>query len=265
MTPLEKHINLMAGYARFQAEQSDLAPLMICNAAPGQRALVYRNSGMLGLVGALRSNYPCLEALMGEAFFSEMAKAYIHNYPPVQRSLVGYGGQLADFIDAQVAEHKLVWLGDLARLDRAWLEAHLAADAAPLPLDQIAEVPQEKLLTALLEFHCSLRIVETRWDIAPLWLKLKSGNIPDAQQTLDDSLSVTMFWRPRGEVIARALLSEDRTFLQTLLQRKTLNEACSNILETDPYADLAVLIAGIVSAGLITDLIFEEAHTYENP
>lgn len=264
MTPLEKHVYLMSGYARFEAQQSDLAPLMIAKVAPGQRALVYRNSGMLALVGALRSNYPRLDALMGEAFFSQMAKAYVQRYPAKQRSLVGYGDQLADFIDSQVGEHKLEWLGDLARLDRGWLEAHLAADAASLTLERIADIPQETLLTAFLEFHPSLRLIQTRWDIGALWLDLKAGILPDTQQTLDDMPSTMMFWRPAGDVLAKSLSSEDFAFLEILRRGETLNEACSILMEANPDANLSILIAGIFSADLITNLSFEEAHPHEN-
>ena len=264
MTPLEKHINLISSYARFQAEQGDLAPLMFANASPGQRALVYRNSGMLALVEALRSNYPRLNALMGESFFSEMAKAYIHQHPAKKRSLVGYGEQLAHFIDSQVNEHKLAWLGDLARLDRAWLEAHLAADAPPLTADQIASIPHEQLLAALIEFHPRLQIVETRWDMAPLWLNLKAGILPDTDQSLDDIPSAMMFWRPKGEVLAKSLPPEGYALLETLLLGMGLNDACSLLIETQPDVDLSTLIAGIFSADVVTDIIFRKAHSHEN-
>ncbi|MGJ8562816.1 MAG: HvfC/BufC N-terminal domain-containing protein [Alphaproteobacteria bacterium] len=265
MTPLEKHINLMSGFARFQAEQSDLAPLMAAKVAPGQRALVYRNSGMLAIVGALRSNYPRLDALMGESFFSEMAKAYIHLHPVKQRSLVGFGERLAQFIDSQVSEHNLEWLGDLARLDRGWLEAHLAADSAPLPIERIAETPQEHLLAAKLEFHPSLRVVETRWDLGPLWQDIKSGVLPGAQLTLNTIPSAMMFWRPRSVVLGKSLSPEDYAFIEILRRGKTLADACSLVIDTYPSADLPVLIADIVSEDLITNLTFKEAHSHDNP
>ena len=73
MTPLERHIRLISGFASRQAKQEDLAPLMDMKVAPGQRAFVYRNSGLLACVEALQSNYRRLATLMGEESFRNTA------------------------------------------------------------------------------------------------------------------------------------------------------------------------------------------------
>jgi len=252
MTPLERHIRLVSGFAARQSKQEDLGPLMDTNVAPGQRAYVYRNSGVLACVEALQSNYRRLALLMGEASFRDMARAFVVRHPPERRSLVGYGETLPDFIDAHSGDHGLPWLADLARLDRGWLEAHLAADAQPIGADAIAHLSEDALLTLRFAPHPSVRRVETAFDLSAIWSALEAGEAPEGQVHIIKRAATHMFWRPAHEVQHVPLSSAASALLAALIADETLGQACEAAIVRDPGADLSAIIAFIFQSGLLT-------------
>lgn len=254
MTPLERHIRLVSGFAAQQARQDDLAPLMDTGAPPGQRAFVYRNSGMLAATSALVSNYPRLVTLMGEASFRDMARAFVTRHPPEKRSLVGYGRALADFICEHVDDHAMPWLGDLARLDRGWLDAHLAGDAQPIGAGAVAHLSEDDLMATRFTPHPSLRLVGTGFDLASLWSTLDAGLAPQGQVQIPQRSAHHLFWRPAHEVNTAPLPGATAAFLASLVAGKPLAQACQSALTAQPGADLSAIIAFTFQSGLLTGL-----------
>ena len=87
---------------------------------------------MRAIIDALASSYPAVLRLVGQPYFDALGATYLRNYPPTARTLVGYGENFPDFV-AQVESAKaLPYLRDIARLDRAFLESSIAADAPAL-------------------------------------------------------------------------------------------------------------------------------------
>ena len=251
MTPLERHIKLVSGFAARHAEQQDLAPLMEANVAPGQRALVYRNSGMLAGVEALHSNYRRLAALMGTNAFRDMARAFVALHPPERRSLVGYGEALASFIVAHVDDHAMPWLADFARLDRGWLEAHLAADAPTITAADVAHLGEGELMATNFQPHPSLRIVETGFDLWPVWSDFDQGRAPQGQVLITERPTACLFWRPGHEVSAAPLSVGSNAFLKTLIDGQMLGQACEAAITAEPGAELSAIIAFTFQSGLL--------------
>lgn len=251
---LEQHIEAMSSFAAGRASTAALTPLMEGGADPGQRAQVYRNSGILACVEALRSNYLRLAAVMGDEFFGALARAYSDAEPPSTRSLVGYGASLAHFVAAGESEHGLPWLSDIARLDRGWLDAHLAPDADLLSPGTLAEVDNSTLMTSILGIHPSAQLVDTEWATASLWTDLKSGKLPNRQMSLAHQSEHVLFWRPEGEVVMRALSPGEHAFLNSAMSQSLLGVACEAALAAEPTVDLSNLIAGAFSSGLFVTI-----------
>ncbi len=252
MTPLERHIQLVSGFAARQAKQEDLAPLMETNVAPGQRAFVYRNSGMLACVEALRSNHKRLATLMGETAFGDMARNFIIHNPPTRRSLVGYGETLPAFIASHVDAHGLPWLADLARLDRAWLAAHMAVDGPVLAADAVAGLDEDALMQSRFTLHSSLHLVETEFDLWALWCTLDRGEAPEGTVAIPERPTRQAFLRPAFEVEAHPLTPASGAFLEALLSGETLAGACEAALAVNADADLTAMIAFSFQSGLFS-------------
>lgn len=246
---LDQHINALAAFAGGRGTPASLSPLMKGLADPGQRALVYRNSGVLACVEALRSNYQRLASVMGDDFFAALARAYVDAEPPSSRSLVGYGGSLPRFISESESEHGLPWLADIARLDRAWLESHLSPDARPLVADDLAGLDSATLMTSSPVTHPSLRIVETEWTTTSLWTDLSTGNLPRQQTALSHRTEHALFLRPGGETHMRPISPGEHAFLSATMSGASLGAACEAALTRQAEIDLSNLIADAFSSG----------------
>src|SRR5688572_2123247 len=93
---------------------------------------VYRNTVARGAIEALRAGFPTIDALIGAEAFTEAALAYRDERPPVSPVLADYGASFPGFLARQPWTEELPYLADVARLDRLWIEAHLAADRVSL-------------------------------------------------------------------------------------------------------------------------------------
>ena len=91
---------------------------------------VYRNTVRLACVEALAANHPTVVQLVGEAWFGDAAAIFAATHPSRDGVLAGYGEGFAEFLASTSRRRaELVYLPGVARLDRCWTEAHLAADA----------------------------------------------------------------------------------------------------------------------------------------
>lgn len=99
---------------------------------PAHRFAVHRNNSIASLADALADTFPVVQALVGEEFFRAMAAAFVRAHPPASPLLHAYGQRFAEFIAGFGPARPLAYLADVARLERARVDACHAADAPPL-------------------------------------------------------------------------------------------------------------------------------------
>jgi hypothetical protein len=136
---------------------------------------VYRNNVVSAVAGALASNYPAVRRLVGDPFFNALAAAYFSAAPPLTRTLVGYGEDLPRVLEDLLPAEAAPYLGDVARLDRAWLEAHLAADAAAMTAGTLAGADALAIARLRVTLHPSVGIVCTSWSVFDVWRANRDG------------------------------------------------------------------------------------------
>lgn len=120
---------------------------------------VYRNTVRSGCIAALGDNHPTVRTLLGADAFAALADAHVRAEPPGDGRLAVYGSGFAAFVARHPLSTRFPWLVDVARLDRAWMEAHLAADAPALRPDAVAALAADALLALPLEPHPAARLV----------------------------------------------------------------------------------------------------------
>ncbi len=252
MLSLEAHMDAVIGLIEGRSGTSALAPLLADGVDAGPRALVYRNSSLLAASDALKSNYQATAAIMGDAFFAAMARAYISDNRATSRSLVGYGKSLPEFIAAGVSEHGLPWLADLARLDRAWLAAHLAPDEVPFPAEAFAELAgdQDALFETRLTLGANVCVIRSEWKLYNLWADLRRGNIPDGQVEVAQETDCVLIARPFSEVFDRVLSLGEFAFLRALKAGATLGAAAQIALGQAEDFDIGQALAENITDGL---------------
>ncbi|MFO1298984.1 MAG: DNA-binding domain-containing protein [Burkholderiaceae bacterium] len=118
---------------------------------------VYRNTVVTGCIDALAANYPAVVRLVGDEWFRAAAAVHVRRAPPSHPCLFDYGDGFAEFLAAFAPAAGLPYLPDIARLDRLWTEAHLAADEPPLDASRVAALAPGELARTVLAPHASAR------------------------------------------------------------------------------------------------------------
>ena len=66
---------------------------------PAVRFAVYRNNVVTSLVDALADGFPVVRQLVGDEFFTAMARVHVARHPPRSAVLSDWGDAFAAFID----------------------------------------------------------------------------------------------------------------------------------------------------------------------
>jgi|JI10StandDraft_1071094.scaffolds.fasta_scaffold05514_4 hypothetical protein len=205
---------------------------------------VYRNTVHKGMRDALAANFPTVARLVGDEWFAGCAAVYGAGQLPQRASLFDYGGDFGEFLDGFEPAAELVYLGDVARLDRWWIEAHVAPDAPALAAGALVEQAAETLFELRLTLHPSARCG---------WFETPAPTIWQANRDVACALP-DLVWRPEGALLARRagavemLVIDAATlaFIAACGTGATLGTAASAALTTDPGFDVAAWLATLL-------------------
>jgi hypothetical protein len=149
------------------------------------------------------------------------------------------------------------WLPDVARIERAWLDAYHAADAEPLSVAALAAIPPERLSEATFVPHPATRIVRSRFSAVTIFA-CNRGDAPE--ERIDAGMPEdALITRPDAETIVRHLPEGGPPFLDSLMAGQPLGEAVALALEKSPTFDIAAAIAGMLQAGVFISVTLGEA------
>ena len=222
-------------------------------ARPDRRFAVYRNNVATGLIGALAARFPVTETIVGETFFAGMAQAFIAEQPPKSALLLGYGDDLAEFVEAFAPAAELAYLPDVIRLEAARSRAYHAADRLPIEPSTL-EGPNGDVLAALrFVIHPSVSVVSSIHPIVTIWA-MNTGEIelsPIEPWLGEDALVV----RPRLTVGIQRLPPGGASFLTALMSGETFAAAAEIALGAEPEFDLAANLAGVLQSGALTAIV----------
>jgi hypothetical protein len=206
-----------------------------------RRALiVHRNTSHKAAQDALGANYPVVVQLVGEAAFSACAAVFVEQHPPVEPRLCLYGAGFAAFLAGYAPFVHLSWLGDIAALERAVVEALFAAD------DQAFDGAALDLERAL-ALRCSSRVLRLSAPAVSIWLAHQPGGNPDSLEDLVWLGQTALVTRPGDAVIVTPITSIAADFLDDCNAGLSLGEAAA--AAADKGGDLATMFAELIGAG----------------
>jgi hypothetical protein len=215
--------------------------------AAEKRYNVYRNNVTVSLIEALAMAFPSIKRITGPDFFRAMARFHVRRTPPTSPLLFEYGRDFPDFIAGYEYAREMPWLADVARIERAWLDAYHAADAAPLAPETLAAIPPEQLADVVLVPHPAMRIVRSRHPAVTVFAANRGdGPVGRIEATEPEDALVT---RPALEVVVRRLPPGGAVFLARLSDGEQFGAAVAAALDDNPAFDLAANIAGLIQAG----------------
>lgn len=213
---------------------------------------VYRNNMMVSLIEALEATFPVVQRLVGSDFFKAAAKVYIRQAPPRSPVLLLYGETFGDFLDGFEPAAGVPYLGDVARLEWARVNAYHAADAEPLTIGHLAAVPQAQLAQTRFMLHPSLRLISSRFPVASLWAAT-SGADPQAEVDMKRGEDAAVL-RPMLAVDLRLLPPGGHAFMAALAGGRPLGEAADRAAQAVEDFDLACHLQGLFQLGAVAAL-----------
>ncbi|CCV06074.1 conserved hypothetical protein [Mesorhizobium metallidurans STM 2683] len=212
-----------------------------------RRYAVYRNNVTVSLIDALAANFPATLRITGPDFFRAMARFHIRETPPSSPLLFEYGRDFPDFIERYEHAQSMPWLADVARMEKAWLDAYHAADAEPLASGALASIQPERLADTVFEPHPATRAIRSRHPVATIFAANRSdGPVGRIEANGPEDALVT---RPGLEVFVRHLPPGGACFLDRLMAGEPLGAAAAAAFAEIAEFDLSANIAGLLQAG----------------
>jgi hypothetical protein len=215
-----------------------------------KRYAVYRNNVTVSLIDALAANFPATRRITGPDFFRAMARFHIRETPPTSPLLFEYGRDFPDFIVRYEHAQSMPWLADVARIERAWLDAYHAANAEPLTSEALASIPPERLADAVFVPHPATRIVRSHYPAVTIFaVNRSSGPVGPIETTALEDALIT---RPGLKVFVRHLPVGGAVFLSRLISGEPLGAAAEAAFAESAEFDLSTNIAGMLEASAFT-------------
>lgn len=212
----------------------------------GRRFDVYRNNVVVSLTEALRLAFPVVRKLVGDAFFTAMAREHARQHPPRSPLLMFYGEDMPAFLAAFPPVAHLGYLPDIARLELALRRSYHAADAAPVPAASLQALSSEDFLSARLRLAPAVQIVRSDWPIHAIWAANTRGDTPPDMRRAEDVIVL----RPEFDPAPHLLPEHAALFLERVSDGATVAEA----VEAAPPFDLAMLLSMLLAGGAITGI-----------
>ena len=219
-----------------------------------KRFAVYRNNVLVGLTEALVAAFPTIHQLVGDDFFRAMARVYIAARPPRSPMLVCYGSDFGDFLDQFEPLADLPFLGDVARLEHAWLRSYNAADAAPLDPQELESVAPERIGEIVFGFHPAAELIVSAHPVYSIWAAHKSEAPEAAMAGIEPNPESVLIARPHWDVSVISLPAGGGSFIRALMGGLPLAEAAERAATSDDSFDFVQNLGGLFETGALTSI-----------
>jgi Putative DNA-binding domain len=210
---------------------------------------IYCNNTVSNLCNALKADYPVVERLVGGDFFRHAAKSYIAGSPSLSGDINDYGDDFPEFLAAFPAATNLPYLGDVARLERAWKQVFYAADAVAADFSSLAELPQDYLGDLHFQLHPALRLVTSPYPVMQIWRANQSDASIAEEICLDGQPEHVLLRRINGQVEMVLLTLAEYEWLAALSSGGNLADAVDAAFSRQDDFDLAVCLQRHLAQG----------------
>lgn len=211
------------------------------------RLKVYHNNVVGSLCEALRATFPLCDNLVGEEFFTAMARSFIFKNPPSSACLHHYGAGFDAFIANYEPAQTLPYLPDVVRFEIALNNAYYARDDAPMPEDALTSIAQEELSECILSLRSSVTVISSQYpliQIRDFCMDSESVKAPDLTTPQE---TYVMISRPQREVLITPLNADEFYMLDLLHRGAALGQSVEGTLSTHANFDFALFLQKHIS------------------
>jgi hypothetical protein len=210
---------------------------------------VYRNNVMLGLIRVLEAGFPCVRALVGEAFFRAMAGEFARAHPPKTRIMMLYGDEFAQFIAKFPPAASLGYLPCIARLEQALRACYHAGDSAPIDPASLANIPAPSLMRARFSCAPALHLITSPWPVLSIWRAAPHGGPSPVMAGQE-----VIITRPDFDPVAQLLPAGAA---QLIAQLQSGARLCDALTSADENFDLSQTLTLLLAGGAITRVEYD--------
>jgi hypothetical protein len=200
----------------------------------------------------LATRFPVTEKIVGEEFFTAMAREYVLGSPPASPVLLRYGEDLADFVTTFPPAASLPYLADIVRLENAQVRAYHARDVAPVDPLVLSRIAAGRMSGLTFSFHPAVTVLASLYPVVTIWA-MNSGERPLAPIE-NWKAQCALVTRPELTVLTREIASDSARFLRQLMHGATLGESYKAAADANSGFDLGRNLADLLRSGAVIDI-----------
>jgi hypothetical protein len=228
-------------------DRADLVDAVVGDSIPAAARLnVYRHHVVHSLCAALAATFPTVQALVGEAFFRGLARAFVAGNLPAQPVLAEYGESFAAFIEDHEVARDLPYLADVARLDWALNAAFHAPLERRLSAADLASVPPERLAAMAMSLAPGAALIRSAYPLDRIWTASQPGASDEAVDLASGVVRLLVLRRPDDAGFV-ALGEGEAAFVAALTSGDVLETAAEAALAADGGFDLSAAFARLLA------------------
>jgi hypothetical protein len=203
------------------------------------RIAIYRGNIAAARTRALRNAYPIVAALVGDAFFDGLSRAYLLSEPASAGDLNHYGATFPTFVAAFPHAGSLPYLPDVARMEWSVHRAHYAADGGTVTQDDLQDAIAADPARIRPRLHPACDVVTSVWPIQRIWDVHQPGHPAGDRVDLGAGGETVLIERPAFRPGVRRIEAGESAFLAAALGGRTLGDCVSAAFGCEPAFDLA--------------------------
>ena len=214
---------------------------------------IYRNNLHEGFLKALALEFPVIQRLVGEDYFRQLARDFLHAYPSRAGDLHAIGAPFPNYLRSCFAGTEYAYLPDVAQLEWAYEQASIAADAAVFDVRSLARVNPDCYGELRFALHPASYLVSSLYPILRIW-QVNQMDV-DMDLTVDLSIGPDHIITRRtdhGVELVRVRPGDFR-LLECFARNATLGEALSTLQRIEPEFDLGDALRRLLELGMITE------------
>ena len=192
-----------------------------------QRMALYANAYVLRLKEAITTDYPCLQAYLGDEQFDHLMTLYIKQYPSQQTNLRYYSQHMVRLLEQTAPYTEYPELAEIALIEQVFANSFDAANCDPVSLDALSALAPSAWVGLALTFQDAVQLVPLRYNSFPLWRALsKEETLPE--KVRDES--TWLVWRQDLVSRYRGLQEAEATVLSAAMSGASFAEICTRLL-----------------------------------
>ena len=217
------------------------------NASANARLGIYVSAYRARLIEALQSDYPGVQALLGNDDFEKLGESYLETHPSKFPNIRWYGATLVEFLKTTSPYQEQRTLHEMASFEWAMTLAFDAADDPVVSIEDVAAVPPDAWAELRFIPHASIQRLEFLWNAPAIWKAMHAEKtLPPAKKS--KAPVSWIMWRKGLATYFRSMSVDEAWALDAMRVGQTFAEICAGLCEWKDEAQVAQHAAGLLKS-----------------